>query len=239
MDGQKVRSSLSGILYAFEIPPPPAVENTISSSSAVATSNESTADRHTEGEASVDTPLNEVEFSVVDRPTIVTDLPTIVTDRPTMVTGVPTVRTELTRSPSRSSSERSLGGSLKLPCLSRQTSDDDDDDEDIEVGSEVSGRSNMGLLRQLSPRFIRKLTNRKQGNGWNASEGSGGTLELNNQSATCSAKNTPGHSRNTSVSSTSGTPLHAGVAHISQKSLGYVLGMHRKLVMYRVAFVKN
>lgn len=237
LDGQKVRSSLSGILYAFEIPPPPAVENTISSSSAVATSNESTADRHTGGEASADTPLNEVEFRVVERPTIVTDLPTIVTDRPTIVTGVPMVRAELTRSPSRSSSERSLGGSLKLPCLSRQTSDDDDDEDNIEVGSEVSGRSNMGLLRQLSPRFIRKLTNRKQGNGWNASEGSGGTSELNNLSPTCSAKTTPGHSRNTSVSSTSGTPLHAGVPQISQKPLGYVFGMHRKLMRMDVYFI--
>ena len=221
LDSQKVRSSLSGILYAFEIPLPPAVENTISSTSAVATDNETTGAEQPRGDTSAETRVEvEVETSAADRPPIVTEHRGV----------VPTIRAELTRSPSRSSSERSLGGTLKLPCLSRQTSDDEDDDENIEVASDMSGKSNMGLLRQLSPRFIRKLTNRKQ--GWNVSQAPGASSEQNDQSAASSTKTTPGHSRNTSISSTSGTPVHAGAVQLSQKPLGYVVGMHRKLVTY-------
>ena len=129
---------------------------------------------------------------------------------------------ELVRSSSRSSSERSYGGTLKLPCLSRQTSDDEDDDC-IEVGSDVSGKSSMGLLKQLSPRFMRKLTSKKSTmNVWNTTE--------NVAKQSSSVKSTPGHSRNTSISSTSGSPLHDVSTQNAIKPCGYLIGLHRKLV---------
>ena len=143
-------------------------------------------------------------------------------------------KSELARSPSRSSSERSYGGTLKLPCLSRQTSDDDDEDS-IEVGSEVSGKSNSSLLRQLSPRFIRKLTSKKSVSVWNTSENA-----TNGDQSSSSAKSTPGHSRNTSVSSICGSPAHAGTVQTSGKPSGYLIGLHRKLVnMIIVKLVDN
>ncbi len=140
--------------------------------------------------------------------------------------------TELVRTPSRSSSERSYGGTLKLPCLSRQTSDDDDDDC-IEVGSEVSGKSNMGLLKQLSPRFIRKLTSKKSNNVWNTTENA-----ANNEQSS-SAKSTPSHSRNTSVSSISANSTQAGTIQFTRKSSGYLIGLHRKLVNIIVKLSHN
>ena len=227
MGNQKVRSSLSGILYAFEIPPAPAVENKRDSSSADVTTAVTTVDEQPGGATPAAVQVDEGETSTVERPTTTDDEPQEV--RP--------IRPELIRSPSRTSSERSLGGSLKLPCLSRQTSDDDDEDN-IEVGSEVSGRSNLGLLRQLSPRFIRKLASRKSSPGFMVSETSGTTVEVNDRSPASTAKTTPGHSRNTSVSSSSGTPVHSGGPQISHKPRSFMVGMHRKLVVYlRSAFI--
>ena len=214
MDSQKVRSSLSGILYAFEIPSPPStVENTPPSIDIV-TTGEATCSEQTGGGVSPTQDCADNNDS-----------------SPVEEQACEMRRTELVRSPSRSSSERSYSNTLKLPCLSRQTSDDDEDD--IEVGSDVSGKSSMGLLRQLSPRFMRKLTSKKSMNVWNLPETTSETRECSaascEQSST-SVKSTPGHSRNTSISSTSESVVHSGTKQVTNKPSGYLFGVHRKLV---------
>ena len=189
---------------------PPSIE--------VVTAGEATANLETEGDVPTPECAGENERNPVERPS---------EEQPCEVR-----RTELVRTPSRSSSERSYGGTLKLPCLSRQTSDDDDDDC-IEVGSEVSGKSNMGLLKQLSPRFIRKLTSKKSNNVWNTTENA-----ANNEQSS-SAKSTPSHSRNTSVSSISANSTQAGTIQFTRKSSGYLIGLHRKLVNIIVKLIHN
>lgn len=223
MDNQKVRSSLSGILYAFEVPLLSAVDNP-PPSIAVVTSGETASNARTEEDVPTEEPPSGNETNTVERPAT--------TEEPCEVRSV---TNELGRSPSRNSNERSYGGTLKLPCLSRQTSDDEDDDC-IEVGSEVSGKSNMGILKQLSPGFMRKLSSKKSLNIWNTRD-SLSTAEERDQSAmSCNnstisiGKSTPGHSRNTSISSTSGSLVYGGTTQFSRKPCGYLIGVHRKLV---------
>lgn len=222
MDNQKVRSSLSGILYAFEIPLPSTVDNTPPSIDVV-TSGEATSNVRTEEDAPTKEPASGNEVNAFERSTT--------TEEPCEV---PSVTNELARSPSRSSSERSYGGTLKLPCLSRQTSDDEEDDC-IEVGSEVSGKSNMGILKQFSPGFMRKLSSKKSLNVWNTRDSLNTTEERGQSAVSCNnstvsiAKSTPGHSQNTSVSSTSGSAVH-GETQFNRKPCGYLIGVHRKLV---------
>ena len=216
-----MRSSLSGILYAFEIPPPPAVVENSPPNIAVVSSGEASRNLSTEGDVSVHNENDGCDKKSADM------------KRPE---GHPCEirRAELARSPSRSSSERSYSSTLKLPCLSRQTSDDDgdNDDDDIEVGSEASKRNNVGLLKQLSPRFMRKLTSKKSTHVWNTTETGNTTLEQSSFSGrqSVSVQSTPGHSRNTSISSNSGSPMHTGTTHLAKQSSGYLIGLHRKLV---------
>lgn len=223
MDNQKVRSSLSGILYAFEIPLTSTVDNT-PPSIAVVTSGEATSNVRTEEDVPKEEPASGNETNAFERPTTA--------EEPCEVRSVPD---EVARSPSRNSSERSYGGTLKLPCLSRQTSDDEDDDC-IEVGSEVSGKSNMGILKQLSPGFMRKLSSKRSLNIWNTRDSLNTTEERDQSAMSCNSstisigKSTPGHSRNTSISSTSGSLVHGGTTQFNRKPCGYLIGVHRKLV---------
>ena len=210
MDSQKVRSSLSGNLYAFEIPSPSTSVANSPPSVQVATTGEATDNIETEGGVSTHDCAGINDVSPAERPN---------EDHLCDVRGA-----QLVRSSSRSSSDRGYGGTLKLPCLSRQTSDDDDDDC-IEVGSEVSGKSSIGLLKQFSPRFMRKLTSKKSMNVWNTTE------NMANSEQSYSVKSTPGHSRNTSISSASGSPSHATATQNTIKPCGYLIGLHRKLVI--------
>ncbi|XP_028419298.1 ubiquitin carboxyl-terminal hydrolase 32-like, partial [Dendronephthya gigantea] len=224
LDSQKVRSSLSGILYAFEIPTPPVVVENSPPNIALVSSGEASENLSTEGCISGHNDNDGCDTNSSDT-------------KRSESHPCDTRRAELVRSPSRSSSERSYSGTLKLPCLSRQTSDDDEDT--IEVGSEVSKRNNVGLLKQLSPRFMRKLTGKKSANHWNTTEAGNTTVELSSYSGqpSASVQSTPGHSRNTSISSAnSGNSVHTGI-HLAGQTCGYLIGLHRKLMRMDVYFI--
>lgn len=218
MDSQKVRSSLSGILYAFEIPSPTTSATNSPPNIEVVTTGEATDNIQTEGGVLTHDYAGVNDVRSAERPN--EDHHCDVRDA------------QLVRSSSRSSSERSYGGTLKLPCLSRQTSDDDEDDC-IEVSSEVSGKSSIGLLKQFSPRFMRKLTSKKSMNVWNTTE------NMANNEQSYADKSTPGHSRNASISSTSGSSLHAMTTQNTIKPCGYLIGLHRKLVIINTQYSQS
>lgn len=134
--------------------------------------------------------------------------------------------TQCVRSASQSSSERNHGGSLKIPCISRQTSD-----EGLDIDTVTSGKSNAGFLKQFSPRFLRNIPNKKNSSSF--SEGLGSHLSIESSKTSYAQANVKSaNSSDSNVASSSITVAHSASSQVTKRSsrTSYLIGFHRKLV---------